>query len=290
MAGVDPNKLDWDDVRLFLVVLRAGSFRAAARELGVSRPTAARRLSGLERRLGVALFERKADGLHMTTAASSLRARAEAVEDAVQGLTRAAQGVDPELQGTVRVTVPAIAAQELLIEDFVAFCKRWPQIEIEISSAYSVESLAQQQADVAIRFMPFGVSPDSELHGRKVANAHLAVYGRGECWIGQRGATLDQAWVKQTAWPDLPIKGAIIDGQLLRSACAAGLGMARLPCFFADGHLERRTEPEPGLDIWVLVHPDLRRNPRLRLFRDMVVESLGRQRARLEGRAEPELT
>lgn len=285
MPGVQPNELVWDDIRLFLVVLRAGSFRAAARELGVSRPTAARRLAELEQRLGVVLFERKSDGLHMTTAAAALRTRAEAVEDAVQGLTRAAQGVDPELQGTVRVTVPAIVAQELLVEDFVAFCQRWPQIEIEISSAYSVESLTQQRADVAIRFMPVGVSPDSELHGRKVATASIAIYGHGDCWIGQRGAALDRAWVEQTPWPDLPVKGAIIDGALQRMTCAAGLGMARLPCFFADGHLERCTDPEPGLDVWVLVHPDLRRNPRLRLFRDMVVDSLTRQRARLEGRA-----
>jgi DNA-binding transcriptional LysR family regulator len=283
--AVQPNELAWDDIRLFLAVSRAGSFRSAAHALGVSRPTAARRLGELERRLGVVLFERKSDGLHMTAAAAALRARAEAVEDAVRSLTRAAQGVDPELRGTVRVTVPAIAAQELLIEDFVAFCKRWPQIEISVSSAYSVESLARQHADVAIRFMPVGVSPDSELHGRKVATAHVAVYGHGDCWIGQRGAELDQAWVKQTPWPSLPIKGAIIDGELQRKACAAGLGMARLPCFFADGHLERRTDPEPGLDVWVLVHPDLRRNPRLRLFRDMVVESLARQRARLEGRS-----
>ena len=279
-----PEALEWDDIRLFLAVLRAGSFRSAARDLGVSRPTAARRLTGLEQRLGVALFERKPDGLHATAAAAALRSRAEAVEEAVQGLTRAAQGVDPELQGTVRVTVPAIAAQELLIDDFVEFCKRWPQIEIEVSPAYSLESLAKQQADVAIRFMPVGVSPDSDLHGRKVANAHVAVYGHGDCWIGQRGAEHDRAWVARTPWPTLPIKGAIIDGALQRRACALGLGLARLPCFFADGHLDRRSEPEPGLDVWVLVHPDLRRNPRLRLFRDMVVESLKRQRPRLEGR------
>lgn len=288
MVGVTPNALDWDDIRLFLVVVRAGSLRSAARELGVSRPTAARRLTTLEERLGVALFDRKSDGLHATPAAASLRARAEAVEDAVQGLTRAAQGVDPELTGAVRVTVPAIAAQELLIEDFVAFCERWPQIEIEISSAYSLESLARQEADVAIRFMPVGVAPSGELHGRKVGNAYMAVYGHGDCWIGQRGAERDREWVERTPWPKLPIKGRIIDGELLRRACAAGLGMARLPCFFADGHLERRTDPEPGLDIWVLVHPDLRRNPRLRLFRDMVVESLKRQQERLEGRCPPD--
>jgi DNA-binding transcriptional LysR family regulator len=278
-----PNELDWDDVRLFLSVLRAASLRAASQELGLSRPTVARRLTGLEKQFGVVLFDRRSDGLHATAAGVALRPRAEAVEAAMQGLTRAAQGADPELQGTVRVTVPSIVASELLAEDFVAFCARWPQIEIEISGSYNVVSLEHQQADVAIRFMPVGVAPASGLHGRKVANAHIAIYGHGDCWIGQRGEVIDRHWAKNTPWPDLPIKGAVVDGELQRRFCAAGMGMARLPCFLADGHLERRTEPEPGLDVWVLVHPDLRRNPRLRLFRDMVVDALKRQEARLHG-------
>ena len=113
----------------------------------------------------------------------------------------------------------------------------------------------------------------------------MAVYGRGDCWVGQRGAELDRSWVKKTPWPDLPIKGSMVDGALLRKAVAVGMGMSLLPCFFADGHLERRTEPQPGLDVWVLVHPDLKRNPRLRLFRDAMVEALKRHRPRLEGRA-----
>ncbi len=280
-----PSQLQWDDIRLFLAVSRAGSLRAAAADLGVSRPTAARRLTGLEDRLGVALFDRRSDGLHATAAAAALLPRAEAVERAVQALTRTAQEVDPELRGKVRVTVPSIVAQELLMADFVAFCRLWPQIELDISGAYSLESLAGRRADVAIRFMPTGVAPEQELHGRRVANAYSAVYGRGDCWIGQRGAKHDRAWVARTPWPDLPIKGAIFDGALQRQACADGLGMALIPCFVADGHLERRTEPQPGLDIWVLVHPDLRRNPRLRLFRDMVVSALQRQQDRLEGRA-----
>lgn len=285
LTFMSADGLDWNDVRLLLGLLRAGSLRAAAGPLGISRPTAARRLGALEQRLGIVLFERRSDGLHPTPAAAALWPRAEAVEDAVRGLTRAAQAADPELRGTVRVTVPPIAAQELLANDFVTFCQRWPQIEIDVSGAYAVESLAGQAADVAVRFMPVGVAPDSHLHGRKVATAYVAVYGRGDCWVGQRGARLDREWVRKTPWPELPIRGAIIDGALLREVCKAGLGMSRLPCFFADGHLERRTEPEPGLDVWVLVHPDLRRNPRLRLFRDMLVESLQRQRARLEGRA-----
>ncbi|MFT5432983.1 MAG: DNA-binding transcriptional LysR family regulator [Myxococcota bacterium] len=281
---VNPDDMDWDDVRLFLAVLRARSLRAASQQLGVSRPTVARRLTGLEQKLGVALFDRRPDGLHATAAATALGPRADAVEDAVRALTRTAQGADPELRGAVRVTVPPIAAAELLVDDFVGFCERWPQIELEVSGDYALVSLSHQQADVAIRFMAPGVAPDLDLHGRKVANAHMAVYGRGDCWIGQRGYALDRSWIQRTPWPDLPVRASTIDGDLQRRLCAAGMGMAYLPCFFADGHLERRTDPEPGLDVWVLVHPDLRRNQRLRLFRDMVLDALNRQQARLEGR------
>ncbi|NLH82737.1 MAG: LysR family transcriptional regulator, partial [Phyllobacteriaceae bacterium] len=47
---------DWDDLRVFLALVRAGSLSAAARALGVEHTTVARRIEGLERDLGVTLF------------------------------------------------------------------------------------------------------------------------------------------------------------------------------------------------------------------------------------------
>jgi DNA-binding transcriptional LysR family regulator len=71
---------------------------------------------------------------------------------------------------------------------------------------------------------------------------------------------------------------------LQRAACLAGMGLTMLPCFFAEPLLPRRTEPEPRFDLWVLVHPDLRRSPRLRIFRDSVVDAVKRAAPRLEDR------
>jgi len=285
MCMLDAEQLNWDDVRIFLATLRASSLRQAASDLGVSRPTASRRLSALEERLGLTLFDRRPDGLHATSEAVALVGVAEAAERAMLAVSRTARAVDPELRGPVRVTMPAVAAADLLMPDLVAFCRRWPQIDLQISGSYDVSNLAQREADVAIRFMPPGKSPDAELTGRLVGNAWMAAYGSGDSWIGQRGAKLDADWVRASDFPELPVQGAIVDGEIIRSACAAGMGMAFLPCFFADKTLERRSEPKPGLDIWVLVHPDLRRNPRLRVFREAVVEALKRLRPRLEGRA-----
>ncbi len=284
MNHIHRNAFPWDDVRIFLAVVRAASLRQAAVDLGVSRPTAGRRLSALEQHMGLKLFERRPDGLHATAEAMALVPAAEEVERAMLGMLRATQAADSELRGPVRVTLPAVASSDLLMPDFMAFCEQWPQIELIIQADYGLTDLAQMEADVAVRFMSYGVAPDAELAGRKVVTAYGAAYGYGDCWIGQRGAPHDAAWVRRSAFPDLPVRGQMWDGESQRSACASGMGIANLPCFFAEPLLTRRSVPKPMMDVWVLVHPDLRRNPRLRVFRDAIVDALKRHRPRLEGR------
>jgi DNA-binding transcriptional LysR family regulator len=62
------------------------------------------------------------------------------------------------------------------------------------------------------------------------------------------------------------------------------MGLTMLSCFFAEPKLRRRSKPVPHFDLWVLVHPDLRRSPRLRVFRDAMVDAIKAHRRRLEGR------
>lgn len=279
--------LDWDDVRVFLAVVRASSARKASAELGVSRPTVTRRLTAMEARLGLELFERRADGLHPTQAAMDMMPAVERAETAMLGVALAAQAANQQMRGPIRVSVPAVVAADLLMDDLVAFANRWPEIDLIFSGSYQVSDLAQGEADVAIRFQPLAVPPDETLTGRKVGNAYMAIYGEGNNWIGNRGATEDRAWVERTKFPRLPIRHAIWDGEILRSACIKGMGLARMPCFMADERLRRRSKPEPGLDVWVLVHPDLKRNPRLRAFRDAMTDALRRLEPVLQGKVKP---
>lgn len=282
--------LNWDDVRIFLAVLRASSARGAAQALGVSRPTVSRRLDALEERLGLDLFERRSDGLHATAAAAELVPVAEEAERAMLAVARVAHAADHTMRGPIRVTMPGVAAADLLMPDLVAFADEWPEIDLEIQSSLALTNLAERKADVAIRFMPTGTSPKGELAGRRVGNAYMAIYGEGEHWIGMQGGGRDRAWVAQTPHPDLPIRCVIPDGEALRAACRHGMGLARLPCFMVGPQLRRRSKPEPGFDIWVVVHPDLRKNPRLRAFRDAMVAALKKKKAVLEGRRRNPLT
>jgi DNA-binding transcriptional LysR family regulator len=133
--------------------------------------------------------------------------------------------------------------------------------------------------------MPHGKSPDADLACGLAVTGNIAVYGLGDAWIGWRGPKEDASWISESAFPHLPSVGEMNDATLQRAACAAGLGLTQLPCFLAEPQLVRRTEPVPGFDMWVLIHRDLRRNPRLRAFRDAMVCALQRHRPRLEGRA-----
>lgn len=58
--------MNWDDIRIFLAVQRAGTLRGAAQHLTIDQTTVSRRLAGLEQALGSRLFLRSTGGLVLT--------------------------------------------------------------------------------------------------------------------------------------------------------------------------------------------------------------------------------
>ncbi len=279
------SNVDWDLLRAFLALMRANTLREAAAALGTSHPTVRRKLHALETQLGVVLFERAQQGLRATAEAAELLALAESVEASVDALARQASGLSPQIAGEIRVTVPDLIA-ELLMQDLADFAATWPQIQLRIEPTYDVKDLMRREADVAIRVMPHGESPSGDLVGQKAGTIYAATYGQTDQWIGWWGDERDRAYMETTPFADRPTGIILPDARLQLAACLAGMGLAGLACFMADPMLERHTAPRPSHDLWVLVHPDLRRSPRLRVFRDAMVEAIERHRSRLEGTAE----
>ncbi|MCP4500518.1 MAG: LysR family transcriptional regulator [Deltaproteobacteria bacterium] len=279
----DVQELDWDHLRVFLAVMRSESLRQAGERLKVSHPTIRRRLAALEEELGLHLFDRRNDGLHSSPEAVELLERAEEVERSIHAFGRRAMDVDREFKGSVRVSAPDILLSDLLMPDLVAFSERWPQIDLQMEASFDLVDLSSRQADVAIRALPCGKTPQENIAGRKAATMSSAIYGCDHQWIGWWGEERDREWVQDTPYPDLPIRGCMPNLYAQRAACEAGMGLVRLGCFSADNRLQRRTKPIPSYDIWVLVHPDLRRSPRLRAFRDEMVAAFKRHQPRLAG-------
>ena len=83
----------WDDLRIFLSLAREGTLTTAAKALGVSHPTVARRVQALEKQIGARLFERLPDRFVPTAAGEELLADTEAMEKAALSINRRSAGL-----------------------------------------------------------------------------------------------------------------------------------------------------------------------------------------------------
>jgi DNA-binding transcriptional LysR family regulator len=146
-----PVMLDWNDLRYFLAVARAGSTLAAGRELRTSQTTVARRIAALERALGFPLFEKRQAGYALTPAGEELLDRAEQVEASAARFADAAAAHSREVSGTVRITTEEIYAVGLISPFLRDLHDRYPDIMIELDTAQAVRDLGSGEADIALR-------------------------------------------------------------------------------------------------------------------------------------------
>ncbi|MRX51351.1 LysR family transcriptional regulator [Paracoccus sp. S-4012] len=287
---------NWDDLRLFLAVARAGTLSGAAREIGVNHSTVFRRIGAFEEALGVRLFDRLPNGYALTAAGEAMQESALRVEAEIAALDRRVTGQDLRLSGVVRITTVDMLAQGLLPRHLLAFLRAYPGIEVELTVGNATLNLTRREADVALRV---GNQPPETLVGRRVGRLAFAVYGAAAAeataplteqpWIGfdAEHAPLVRAFSEflpgvRPAFRVNSVAAAI-------AAARAGIGLATLPCGIAD--LDpglTRVAPLPEsftLDLWLLTHEDLRRTARIRAFLDFMAEALAQEAPLLEGAA-----
>lgn len=141
--------MDLDAVALFVEVVKAGSFSAAARHTHTPVATVSRRISELEKNLDARLLERSSRHLRMTDAGSVLYEYAvRGVEELHAGLL-ALKNSQQELAGTLRLSIPpSFTPWQLLVRDFQL---QYPNIKVEIYVAERRLDLVQDGIDVALR-------------------------------------------------------------------------------------------------------------------------------------------
>src|SRR6185503_19883960 len=100
------HRMDWDGLRLFLAIARAGRISAAAKRLDVQHTTVSRRLAALEAELGVPLVYRTATGYLLTTHGQNVMANAEAMERAAIAVEARAREDSAAVGGRVRDALP----------------------------------------------------------------------------------------------------------------------------------------------------------------------------------------
>ncbi len=291
--GQTPRPLQWDDVRHFLALARLGSLSAAARQLAVEHSTVARRVDALEKSLAVRLFDRLAKGWALTAEGEALLARAARMDDEAQAFARAALEV-ASLQGVVRVSAPPAFTSHFLTPRLAARAQDWPQIDLELVGESRQANLVRGEADIALRM----ARPEAPgLAGRQLAElgyglyasaGHLARPSAHWCFLGDDALlrSPQQAWLDQVAdGRRVVLRGN--DLTTLLHAARAGLGVAALPHFLAADDPVLRLAPAPACPVrrplWLVLHPDVRRSPRVRLVADVLTALIEDARQVLAG-------
>ncbi|WP_412557910.1 LysR family transcriptional regulator [Thalassospira sp. MIT1370] len=281
------GSMNWNDLRFFVAVAQAGTLSGAARRLGKDHTTVARRIEALEADLGAHLFDRLATGWKLTEAGENLVPVAGRIEEDVLAFERQARG-DETAHGVVRIAVPPAAGRLLFAPRLAELLRDQKNLEYEILGSSVIANLARREADVAVRM----ATPDqSGLIVRKLTNLRFAVYAaKGYtdrvprkdwefCADGRNTfGDYQQGWVWETLEQELPMRVKADDSQTVLAFVAAGHGLGLLPRYMAD--LDDRLElvfddtlGEVSKPVWLVVHPDMRRSPGVRMVMDALIKA-----------------
>jgi DNA-binding transcriptional LysR family regulator len=294
--------LDWDDLRYFLAVSRAGSLSAAAATLGVTQPTVGRRIAALQRRLGAKLFTPTPTGQALSPSGRKLLPHAERME--LEGISaeRVTSGRDAGLRGRVRVTASEWLIGAVLGPMLRPFVSLHPALELELLADPRHLNLTRRDADLAIRPSRFE-QPD--VVQREIAVVAFGLYA-SDSYLAERGApdfqrqceghrlvamSEDLTKVPDVEWlPSLTARADVVvrtnGREPMARMASAGVGIACLPRFLGDATPNLRMLATPGAGpqrkLWLGCHRDVRAVPRVRVVSSFLAEGFRRLRAALQ--------
>jgi molybdate transport repressor ModE-like protein len=166
---------DVDDLRLVAAIADSGSVGAAARSLGISQPSASQRLSRLERRVGVRLFDRDTQGARATVAGAELADQSRHILGHLERAYDAARAAGHARRLRFG-TFPSIA--EAVFPVLSVFCAAEPRLEVEEVADHGpllLEWLAEGTLDAAVVAIVDQVEMPAGLRAHRIGTDELVL-------------------------------------------------------------------------------------------------------------------
>ncbi|WP_329491062.1 LysR family transcriptional regulator [Kitasatospora sp. NBC_01246] len=299
-GGPDPRALRADDLRYLLAVARTGRLVSAADALGVDHTTVSRRITALEKSLGVRLIERGTEGWGLTDAGRSVADSARAIEDALVRVVDAVSGQDaPSLHGTVRVSAPDGFGTVFATPALVRVRRRHPRLRVELITATRQLNLRPTGFDLALAI---GRPPRSRLVTEHLTDYALGLYAADE-YLARSGPPGSVAELREHPLifyidsmlqvGDLDIERHLpgvtpafsstnVFAQVEATRLGAGIGV--LPAFLAERARLRRLLPDEvdiRLPITLAVRREAVTHPAVRVVRDALHHEVAHRTAEL---------
>jgi len=255
-----------DDLRIYVAVINAGNFSVAAEQLMLSRQYVSRRMAALEAALGARLLNRNTRNFSVTENGLLFARHAQRILDDVQEAELAVSGHKQHLQGSFRLSVPMSFGITHLSPYIAEFLALHPGLQFQVELADRYVDMVGEGFDMAIRI---GTLPDSTLIARKLGEfrrvicaspAYLHASGTPDtpeqlqqhrCLGYGRESQLGWELFRDKQRSVVALQGPMVsnNGELLRDAAIAGLGVIMLPEFIVAPALARG-ELVTVLDSW----------------------------------------
>ncbi|NUU01970.1 LysR family transcriptional regulator [Herbaspirillum robiniae] len=293
MSDVSPILDELRAMAVFATVVRAGSFAAGARALGLTRAVVSHHVRALETKLGVPLAQRSTRSFSLTPAGEAFRVHCERLLDEAHDGIRGMELLRAEPRGEVRITCSHHFGNKRILPVLLEFRRRYPAIRLHVAMNDANVDLVQQGVELAVRAGPLA---DSSLVARRLVKEQTMLCA-APSYLRRYRAPATVPELEQHRWVvyppsqktiavrsggqemQLPIRGDVVtDSAASRLAFVlAGEGIARLPAYdaaalIASGELVQvlpEVETAP-LEIY-LVHSQ-KLGPSARLLRDFLLE------------------
>lgn len=245
-----------EDLRIYVAVIHAGNFTAAAEQLMLSKQYVSRRMAALEASLDAQLLIRNTRKLSVTEAGMLFLTHAQRILDDIHEAEQAMSTRRQALHGTFRISMPMSFGMSHLSPLIAQFLAQHPALQFHIELADRYVDMIGEGFDMAIRI---GALADSTLIARRLGEqrrlicaspAYLARAGtpvtpddlaQHACLRYGREAL--SGWELQQAGKSksVTVQGPMLsnNGEVLRDAAIAGLGLVLLPGFIVEPALKR---------------------------------------------------
>ncbi|MDZ5459769.1 LysR family transcriptional regulator [Azohydromonas lata] len=291
--------LKLDGLASFVVVAEAGSISEAARRLGLSKSVVSERLAEVERTLGAPLLHRTTRKLSLTEDGAAFLERAARIVREVEEAAADMAQRRGTLSGPLRVSAPVTFGRMHLGPALYPFLAQHPELELTLelddrrvdAAADSFDAVVRHGALQDSRLVAWELAPSRRL--LVAAPAYLERHGtpgspqelqrhRGIFYVNRGAADwrLEGSQGVQVVRAGVGLR--VNNGDVMRDAAVAGMGIALLPTFIAGDAI--RSGALRVIDVGLraaaesiyVAHPEGRRtSAKLRAFVQCLQKTFG---------------
>jgi LysR family transcriptional regulator, transcriptional activator for bauABCD operon len=297
------SRVDWNLMRTFVDIVRAGGIGAAARQLNRQQPSISAALKRLEEHVGTTLLRRTATGVEVTAAGKAMLVLCEDMLESARMMPHQIAQATKRVEGIVRIQIVSGLISAEFDEAIASFHRRHPAIHIEIRVSPWRQLLdALEQGEVEI-----GVGYDSSVRGSLMYEPLLVerqqLYcSRSNPYFGYRASRLhelkDEGFVltgddeielithlRRRYRLGTKVSGLAEDINEARRLILQGVGIGFLPILAAEADVARgklwpllHKDFEPSYDIFLLARLESARDTATQLFWDEVIRRIRAQK------------